>query len=198
MSTTPRARSTDAQTRLEEARRQLPTRGLMARPKPSRAWRRYRRSRRARSSPRRSVLEYHGVTAWTLPRSRASTVLQRALRPAAAGERHGPDPVHDRLGFDHRNAVGRRGPSGQRRGPRAPRLISARAASRSSRSAGRVAGASTGAHVHVGAPSPRHRLTPSSAPRAARRRARGRGGAGGPVCAWTVVPDMLQVHEGQP
>jgi hypothetical protein len=97
-----------------------------------------------RSTP--GVLEYRGVTAWTLAQVES---LERFFVSAL-----GQTPLHDRLGFDHRNAldvaVHPDTPEGRAlldhlRAHGVPFLAFR----------GPVAGASTGAHVHVGAASPR-------------------------------------------
>jgi hypothetical protein len=101
------------------------------------------------------VVEYRGSSRWTLEQV---AVLQqffaerfgRLLPVSAVGQ----TPVHDRLGFDHRNAVDvalhpdsveGRALLDHLRARRLPFLAFR----------GAVAGASTGAHIHVGAPSPR-------------------------------------------
>jgi hypothetical protein len=101
------------------------------------------------------VVEYHGVTTWTLAQVASldhffSARFGRPLPVSALGQ----TPVHDRLGFDHRNAADvavhpdsaeGRALLGHLRALGIPFLAFR----------GPVAGASTGAHVHVGAPSPR-------------------------------------------
>lgn len=101
------------------------------------------------------VVEYHGVTAWTLAQVANldrffSARFGRPLPVSALGQ----TPVHDRLGFDHRNAADV---------AVHPDSVEGRALLDHLRALGipflafrgPVAGASTGAHVHVGAPSPR-------------------------------------------
>ena len=101
------------------------------------------------------VVEYHGVTAWTLAQVASldrffSARFGRPLPVSALGQ----TPVHDRLGFDHRNAADV---------AVHPDSVEGRALLDHLRALGipflafrgPVAGASTGAHVHVGAPSPR-------------------------------------------
>ena len=101
------------------------------------------------------VVEYHGVTTWTLAQVANldrffSARFGRPLPVSALGQ----TPVHDRLGFDHRNAADV---------AVHPDSVEGRALLDHLRALGipflafrgPVAGASTGAHVHVGAPSPR-------------------------------------------
>jgi hypothetical protein len=101
------------------------------------------------------VLEYHGVTVWTLAQVASldrffSARFGRPLPVSALGQ----TAVHDRLGFDHRNAADV---------AVHPDSVEGRALLDHLRALGipflafrgPVAGASTGAHVHVGAPSPR-------------------------------------------
>lgn len=101
------------------------------------------------------VLEYRGVTPWTL--AQVATLDQffeakfkRPLPVSALGQ----TPLHDLLRFDHRNAadvavhpdsIEGRALIGYLRAQGIPFLAFR----------GPVAGASTGAHVHVGHPSPR-------------------------------------------
>jgi hypothetical protein len=146
----------EAQARLDDARKQLAdANGLMVEaqalqrlaalpPVPPGA---------EQSTP--EVVEYHGVTAWTLAQVAGldrffTTRFGRPLPVSALGQ----TPLHDRLGFDHRNAadvavhpdsVEGRALLGYLRALGIPFLAFR----------GPVAGASTGAHVHVGAPSPR-------------------------------------------
>src|SRR5262245_5660137 len=101
------------------------------------------------------VVEYHGVSAWTLGQVADlerffGARFGRALPVSALGQ----TPLHDRLGFDHRNAVDvavhpdsneGRALLDHLRARRIPFLAFR----------GQVARASTGAHVHVGPPSPR-------------------------------------------
>jgi hypothetical protein len=101
------------------------------------------------------VVEYHGVTAWTLAQVAGldrffATRFGRPLPVSALGQ----TPLHDRLGFDHRNAADV---------AVHPDSVEGRALLDYLRALGipflafrgPVTGASTGAHVHVGAPSPR-------------------------------------------
>ena len=101
------------------------------------------------------VLEYRGVSAWTLAQVASlerffSGRFGRALPVTALGQ----TPLHERLGFDHRNAVDVAVHPDSSEGRALLDFLRSRAipflAFR-----GPVAGASTGAHVHVGAPSPR-------------------------------------------
>jgi len=101
------------------------------------------------------VLEYHGASRWTL--AQVASLEQffegrfgRVLPVSALGQ----TPLHDRLGFDHRNALDV---------ALHPDSAEGRALLEHLRALhvpflafrGAIAGASTGAHVHVGAPSPR-------------------------------------------
>jgi multidrug efflux pump subunit AcrA (membrane-fusion protein) len=148
--------ATEAQARLDEARKQLADAdGLMVEadalrrlaalpPVPPGA---------EQSTP--EVVEYHGVSAWTLAQVSSldrffTARFGRPLPVSALGQ----TAVHDRLGFDHRNAadvavhpdsVEGRTLLDHLRALGIPFLAFR----------GPVAGASTGAHVHVGAPSPR-------------------------------------------
>lgn len=101
------------------------------------------------------LLEYHGTSRWTLAQVASleqffEDRFRRALPVSALGQ----TPLHDRLGFDHRNAldVALHPDSAEGRAlldhlrVRGVPFLAFR---------GAVAGASTGAHVHVGAPSPR-------------------------------------------
>jgi hypothetical protein len=101
------------------------------------------------------VVQYHGITAWTLAQVASldrffSARFGRPLPVSALGQ----TAVHDRLGFDHRNAADI---------AVHPDSVEGRALLDHLRALGvpflafrgAVAGASTGAHVHVGAPSPR-------------------------------------------
>lgn len=106
-----------------------------------------------RSTP--EVLEYRGASAWTLAQVERlerffAARFGRMLPVSALGQ----TPLHDRLGFDHRNAVDiavhpdtveGRALLGHLRAQGIPFLAFR----------GPLAGASTGAHVHVGAASPR-------------------------------------------
>ena len=101
------------------------------------------------------VAEYRGISPWTL--AQVATLEEfftarfgRSLPVSALGQ----TPTHDRLGFDHRNAVDvavhpdspeGRALLGYLRANGIPYLAFR----------GALAGASTGAHVHVGAASPR-------------------------------------------
>jgi hypothetical protein len=106
-----------------------------------------------RSMP--EVLEYHGASAWTLAQVDRlgrffAARFGRSLPVSALGQ----TPLHDRLGFDHRNAVDI---------AVHPDTVEGRALLDHLRAQGipflafrgPLAGASTGAHVHVGAASPR-------------------------------------------
>ncbi len=106
-----------------------------------------------RSTP--EVVEYRGASAWTLAQVERlehffAARFGRPLPVSALGQ----TPLHDRLGFDHRNAVDV---------AVHPDTAEGRALLHHLRAQGipflafrgPVAGASTGAHVHVGAASPR-------------------------------------------
>ena len=106
-----------------------------------------------RSMP--EVLEYRGVSAWTLGQVESlerffSARFGRPLPVSALGQ----TPLHDRLGFDHRNAVDVAVHPDTKEGRALLDHLRVQGipflAFR-----GPVAGASTGAHVHVGAASPR-------------------------------------------
>ena len=146
----------DAQARLDQARKQLADAdGLMVE---AQALRRLAALPPVPPGAEQStpeVLEYHGVTAWTLAQVASldrffSSRFGRPLPVSALGQ----TPVHDRLGFDHRNAADV---------AVHPDSVEGRALLDHLRARGipflafrgPVAGASTGAHVHVGAPSPR-------------------------------------------
>jgi hypothetical protein len=101
------------------------------------------------------ILEHGGVTPWTLAQVEGLQrfFLARFQRPLPVSAM-GQTPLHDRLGFDHRNAVDIAVHPDSNEGhalldhlrSRGTPFLAFR---------GPVAGASTGAHVHVGAPSPR-------------------------------------------
>ena len=146
----------DAQARLDQARQQLADAdGLMVE---ARALQRLAALPPVPPGAEQStpeVLEYHGVTAWTLAQVASldrffSARFGRPLPVSALGQ----TAVHDRLGFDHRNAADV---------AVHPDSVEGRALLDHLRALGipflafrgPVAGASTGAHVHVGAPSPR-------------------------------------------
>ena len=101
------------------------------------------------------MVEFHGTRKWTLADTASLERFfeQRFGRTLPVSAR-GQTPVHDRLGFDHRNALDvavspdsaeGRALLAHLRAQGVPYLAFR----------GAVAGASTGAHVHVGAPSPR-------------------------------------------
>jgi hypothetical protein len=106
-----------------------------------------------RSTP--DVLEYRGASPWTLAQVASleqfvAVRFERSLPVSALGQ----TPLHDRLGFDHRNAVDVAVHPDRVEGRALLDHLRARGipflAFR-----GPLAGASTGAHVHVGAASPR-------------------------------------------
>jgi hypothetical protein len=101
------------------------------------------------------VIEYGGASRWTLDQVTGlerffAERFGRVLPVSAVGQ----TPLHDRLGFDHRNAldVALHPDSAEGRAllehlrTRGVPYLAFR---------GALAGASTGAHVHVGTPSPR-------------------------------------------
>ena len=101
------------------------------------------------------MLEYRGARPWTLAQVASleqffAVRFGRSLPVSALGQ----TPLHDRLGFDHRNAVDV---------AVHPHSVEGRALVDHLRARGipflafrgPLAGASTGAHVHVGAASPR-------------------------------------------
>jgi hypothetical protein len=101
------------------------------------------------------VVEYRGVTAWSLAQvsSLGQFFTARFGRPLPVSAL-GQTPLHDRLGFDHRNAVDVAVHPDSAEGRALLAHLRARGipflAFR-----GPLAGASTGAHVHVGPTSPR-------------------------------------------
>jgi hypothetical protein len=106
-----------------------------------------------RSTP--EVLEYHGVSTWTLTQVASleqffSGRFGRPLPVSAIGQ----TALHDRLGFDHRNAVDVAVHPDSTEGRVLLDYLRLRGIPFLA-FPGPVAGASTGAHVHVGAPSPR-------------------------------------------
>ena len=146
----------DARSRLEEAQRQLAdSEGLLAEA--------HALGRLAALPPiapgaeqaTSDIVQYRGVAAWTLAQIETLDAFFEARfgRPLPVSAM-GQTAVHDRLGFDHRNAVDvavhpdsveGRALLDYLRARRIPFLAFR----------GPVAGASTGAHVHVGTPSPR-------------------------------------------
>jgi hypothetical protein len=101
------------------------------------------------------VVEYHGMSRWTLDQvaSLERFFVERFGRPLPVSAL-GQTSTHDHLGFDHRNAldiavhpdsVEGRALLAHLRARRVPFLAFR----------GAITGISTGAHVHVGAPSPR-------------------------------------------
>jgi hypothetical protein len=101
------------------------------------------------------VVQYGGIGPWTLGQAASlqrffAERFGRALPVSAVGQ----TPLHDRLGFDHRNALDV---------ALHPDSVEGRALLAHLRARGlpflafrgAVAGAATGAHVHVGPPSPR-------------------------------------------
>ena len=117
-----------------------------------------------------TLLRFHGPRAWSLAQvaelERFFTErFHRALPVSARGQ----TPAHDRLGFDHRNALDVAVHPDTAEGQALMAWLRTRGvpflAFR-----GAVAGEATGAHVHVGEPSPRRTLhlgepTPRRAPR---------------------------------
>jgi hypothetical protein len=147
---------TEARDRLDETRRQLADAGLVV--VEARALARLAALPPVRPGEEQStpeVLRYGGVGGWTLAQvaSLEQFFAARFGRPLPVSAR-GQTALHDRLGFDHRNAVDV---------AVHPDSVEGRALLAHLRDRGvpflafrgPVAGASTGAHVHVGPASPR-------------------------------------------
>jgi hypothetical protein len=102
-----------------------------------------------------TLLRYHGTTDWTLAQVAAlerffAARFGRALPVSAFGQ----TPAHDRLGFDHRNALDVAVHPDSAEGRALMTWLRARSVSFLA-FRGPVAGEATGAHLHVGEPSPR-------------------------------------------
>jgi hypothetical protein len=102
-----------------------------------------------------ALIRFHGGGEWTL--ARAANVERffaerfgRALPVSALGQ----TPAHDRLGFDHRNALDVAVHPDSAEGQALMAWLRARGVSFLA-FRGAVAGEATGAHVHIGEPSPR-------------------------------------------
>jgi hypothetical protein len=102
-----------------------------------------------------ALIQHHGPAAWSLARVAPlqrffSERLGRALPISAFGQ----TPVHDRLGFDHRNALD---VAVHPDSPEGKALVAWLRSEGVSFLAFRapVSGEATGAHVHIGEPSPR-------------------------------------------
>ncbi len=102
-----------------------------------------------------TLVRFHGLAAWTLGLLPAierffSARFGRPLPVSAFGQ----TPLHDRLGFDHRNAVDVAVHPDSAEGAGLMAWLRERGISFIA-FRGAVPGAATGAHVHVGEPSPR-------------------------------------------
>jgi hypothetical protein len=100
-------------------------------------------------------VEYHGVRGWTLSQVASldrffTSRFGRSLPVSALGQ----TPLHDRLGFDHRNALDVAVHPDSAEGRALMTWLRARGVSFLA-FRGPVAGEATGAHLHVGEPSPR-------------------------------------------
>jgi hypothetical protein len=99
-----------------------------------------------------TLLRFHGPRAWSLPSLERffSDRFHRALPVSALGQ----TAVHNRLGFDHRNALDVAVHPDSTEGQALIAWLRAQGVSFLA-FRGPVAGESTGAHVHIGEPSPR-------------------------------------------
>jgi hypothetical protein len=102
-----------------------------------------------------TLLRFHGVGEWTLAVAPAlerffTARFGRALPISAFGQ----TPVHDRLGFDHRNAIDVAVHPDSTEGAALIGWLRGHGISFLA-FRGAVPGAATGAHIHVGEPSPR-------------------------------------------
>ena len=99
-----------------------------------------------------TLLRFHGPRAWSLPSLERffTERFHRALPVSALGQ----TAVHDRLGFDHRNALDVAVHPDSSEGQALMAWLRAQGVSFLA-FRGPVAGESTGAHVHIGEPSPR-------------------------------------------
>jgi hypothetical protein len=147
---------TEAQSRVDETRSRLADSGRIV----TEAQARQRLATLPTLSPGEEratpeVIEHGGARPWTLAQVASldqffAERFRRSLPVSALGQ----TPLHDRLGFDHRNAVDI---------AVHPDSVEGRALLDHLRAQsipflafrGRLAGVSTGAHVHVGPPSPR-------------------------------------------
>jgi hypothetical protein len=99
-----------------------------------------------------TLLRFHGPRAWSLPSLERffTDRFHRTLPVSALGQ----TAVHDRLGFDHRNALDVAVHPDSTEGQALIAWLRAQGVSFLA-FRGPVAGESTGAHVHIGEPSPR-------------------------------------------
>jgi len=102
-----------------------------------------------------TLLRFHGLRDWTLAQVTSverffADRFHRALPVSALGQ----TPAHDRLGFDHRNALDVAVHPDSAEGQALMAWLRARGVSFLA-FRGAVAGEATGAHVHIGEPSPR-------------------------------------------
>lgn len=102
-----------------------------------------------------ALIQYHGPAAWSL--ARVDSVRRffaerfgRALPISALGQ----TPIHDRLGFDHRNALDVAVHPDSAEGKALIAWLRSQGVSFLA-FRGPVSGEATGAHVHIGEPSPR-------------------------------------------
>ena len=145
----------DAQARLDEARKQLADAdGLLVEAEALRRLAALPPIPPGAEQSTPEVVEYHGVAPGPWPRSSLDRFFTARFGRPLPVSALGQTAVHDRLGFDHRNAVDVAVHPDSVEGRALLDYLRARGipflAFR-----GPVAGASTGAHVHVGAPSPR-------------------------------------------
>ena len=102
-----------------------------------------------------TLLRFHGLQDWSLAQVTSverffAERFRRALPVSALGQ----TPAHDRLGFDHRNALDVAVHPDSPEGQALMTWLRARGVSFLA-FRGAVAGEATGAHVHIGEPSPR-------------------------------------------
>src|SRR3989441_3788624 len=102
-----------------------------------------------------TLLRFHGLHDWSLAQVTSverffAERFRRALPVSALGQ----TPAHDRLGFDHRNALDVAVHPDSPEGQALMTWLRARGVSFLA-FRGAVAGEATGAHVHIGEPSPR-------------------------------------------
>jgi hypothetical protein len=99
-----------------------------------------------------TLLRFHGARPWSLPSLERffAERFHRALPVSALGQ----TAVHDRLGFDHRNALDVAVHPDSSEGQALMAWLRAQGMSFLA-FRGPIAGESTGAHVHIGEPSPR-------------------------------------------
>src|SRR5437867_12320645 len=102
-----------------------------------------------------TLLRFHGLQDWSLAQVTSverffAERFHRTLPVSALGQ----TPAHDRLGFDHRNALDVAVHPDSPEGQALMTWLRARGVSFLA-FRGAVAGEATGAHVHIGEPSPR-------------------------------------------